>query len=226
MKRQVAVIGLGRFGAALAETLTGIGDDVLAIDRDPEKVEALAGRVAQAVQGDATEESFLRELDVGSLDVGVVAIGTSMEASVLATILLKNLGVPYVIARAETDLHGSILAKIGASQVVYPERQMGSRLAHVLTLKDVQDYIPVMQRYGVARLTAPAYLVGQTLAQAGFGRRETGVVALLILRDNEVIVTPAEAEVIKQGDILITVGSDDRLEELLRATRTGEPVTS
>jgi trk system potassium uptake protein TrkA len=224
MRKQVAVIGLGRFGSGLAETLSNIGYDVLAIDTDLEKVQDIANKVTQAVQGDATDEAFLKGLDVGSLDAAVVAIGTALQSSVLCALLLKNLGVRYLIARAENDAHGSILAKIGADQVVYPERQMGGRLAHVLTLRGALDYIPVLQRYGVAKIAAPTTVVGKTLAQAGFGRKaDWGVIVLLILRHEEAIVTPSDTEVIKTGDVLVTAGQDDKLEGLLNDAKNNTP---
>jgi trk system potassium uptake protein TrkA len=213
MRKQVAVIGLGRFGAGLAETLTEIGYDVLAIDVDLNKVQNIASKVTQAIQGDATEEAFLKGLDLASLDAAVVAIGTALQSSVLCTLLLKNLGVSYIIARAENLPHGQILNKIGADHVVYPEYQMGARLAHVLTLRHAMDYIPVSYRYGVAKINAPASLVGKTISEAGFGRKsDRGVVVLMIQRQDEGIVSPADTEVIKTGDVMITAGQDDKLE--------------
>jgi trk system potassium uptake protein TrkA len=216
MKKQAVVIGLGRFGSSLAETLASTGYDVLAIDNDEDRVRAIASKVTQAVEGDATDESVLKEADIPSLDVGIVAIGSDIQSSVLAAILLKKLGIPYLIARAENDLHGSILEKIGADQVVYPEREMGYQLAHTATLRNVRDYIPILQNYGVAKLNAPPHFVGNSLANLGFGRRgKFGIVALVILRGQDIIITPADTEILHAGDVLITTGSDDRLEELL-----------
>lgn len=220
MRKQVAVIGLGRFGSGLAETLSNIGYDVLAIDKSVDRIQEIANKVTQSVQGDATDETFLKGLDLSSLDAAIVAIGTDLQSSVLCTLLLKNLHVPFLVARAENDAHGSILSKIGADQVVYPERQMGGRLAHVLTVKDALDYIPVLQRYGIAKIMAPASFTGKTLTQAGFGRKSNwGIMVLLIQRHDEVIVTPAETEIIKNGDILITAGHDDKLEGMLNEAK-------
>jgi len=220
MRKQVAVIGLGRFGSSLAGTLTEIGYDVLAIDNDMGKVQDISSKVTQALQGDATDEKFLKGLDLSSMDAAVVAIGTDMQSSVLCTLLLKNLGIAYLIARAENDAHSQILNKIGADYVVHPEGQMGARLAHVLTLRFVQDYIPVSYRYGVAKINAPADLIGQTLGQSGFGRKgEKGIIVLVIHRQEEAIVTPSDTEVLKEGDVLITAGLDDKLETLFREMR-------
>jgi len=215
MKKQVAVIGLGRLGIALAATLYTLGHDVLALDIDEKNVQNIASQATRAVQADATNEMTLRELGIGNFDIAIVTT-SDIESSVLTTILLKRLGVGYIIARAENELHGSILEKIGADKVVYPEREMGTMIAHVLTLGDVIDYIPVATGYGVAKLIAPRSFVGQMLSDLGFGSKGKWKVAvLLILRKQEVTITPSSAEVVKAGDTLVVSGSWDSLEELI-----------
>jgi trk system potassium uptake protein TrkA len=216
MKKQIVVAGLGRFGISIATTLTNIGHDVLALDRNERRVQEIASQITHAVQVDVTNETILKELDIGKFEIAIVAIGTAIESSVLCTILMKKLGVHYVIARANSDLHGSILEKIGADTVVYPEREMGTRVAQEVTLSDVSDYLSVAQGYGVVKLMAPQYLVGKRLSEIGFGpkgRREVAV--LLIQRKKEVIVTPGQGEVIDPEDVLILSGSDDNIEKLL-----------
>ncbi len=216
MKKQIVVIGLGRFGASLATTLASMGHDVLAIDRNGQRVQDISAQITHAVQADATNDTILKELDIGNFDIAIVSIGTAIESSVLSTIQLKNLGVPYVIARANSDLHGSILEKIGADTVVYPEREMGISLAQVVTLSGVSDYMSIAQGYGVSKLRVPKYLTGVTLSDVGFGAKgKFEVAVLLILREAEVLITPAQAEVIKPGDILILAGQDDNIEKLL-----------
>jgi trk system potassium uptake protein TrkA len=216
MKKQIAVIGLGRFGMSLANTLYSMGHDVLAIDLDEKKIHNVASQITHAVQADATNETILKDLGIDGFDIAVVAIGTAVESSVLSTILLKKLGVPYVIARANSELHGSILEKIGANTVVYPEHEMGTRTAQIVTLSYVWDYMSVTKGYGIAKLSAPDYLEGQSLSDVGFGPRgKWGVAVLLIQRAEEVIVTPGQGEVIRPYDALIVAGSDDKLERLL-----------
>ena len=129
MKKQIVVIGLGQFGVSLAATLADIGHDVLALDRSEKEVQSVASQVTHAVQADTTSEAVLKELGVGNFDIGVVGIGARIENSILTTILLKKLGVPYVIARADSELHGSVLEKVGADRVVYAESEMGVRVA-------------------------------------------------------------------------------------------------
>jgi trk system potassium uptake protein TrkA len=220
MKRQVLIIGLGRFGISLATTLFSMGHDVLAVDEDEKKVQNISSRITHAVQADATDEAVLRELGVSNFDVAIVTIGEAIQNSVLCTILLKKLGVPYVIARAENDLHGTILDKIGADKVVYPEREMGIRVAHSLILTDVQDYIPVAPSYGVSKLAISSYFIGKSLSDIGLGRGgRWGLAVLLIQRGKEVIVTPDRAEIVRQGDVLIAAGSDERLEQFMAETK-------
>jgi len=220
MKRQVLIIGLGRFGISLATTLFRMGHDVMAVDEDEKKVQNLSTQITHAVQADCTDEAVLRELGVGNFDVAIVTMGEAIQNSVLCAILLKKLGVRYVIARAENDLHGTILDKIGVDKVVYPEREMGIRVAHSLILTDVQDYIPVAPSYGVSKLATSPYFVGKSLSDIGLGRGgRWGLAVLLIQRGKEVVVTPDRAEIVRQGDVLILAGSDEKLEQFMAETK-------
>ena len=220
MKKQVAVIGMGRFGTSVASTLCAMGHDVLALDRSESKIQSVAQQVTHTVQADATNETVLTELGLSNFEVAIVAIGTDIKSSVLSTILLKKIGIPYVIARANDDLHGSILEKIGADAVTYPEREMGIRIARGVTLLAVSDYMSISEGYGIARLTAPEYLVGEKLSDLGFGYKgkwETAV--LLIQRADEIIVTPTPGTKIESGDMLVLAGNNEKLEKLLTEAR-------
>ncbi len=217
MKKQIVVIGLGRFGISIAKTLHGVGHDVLALDANDKAVQKISSEITHSIQADGTNEVVLRELGVSNFDIAIVAIGSAVEASVLCTILLKKLGVPYVIARADNDLHGSILERIGADKVVYPEQEMGTRVAHVVTLTDVSLFMPLIAGYGVAKLTAPVYLVGKQITDVGFGPKgKYEVAVLLIQREKEIIVTPSLQEIIREKDVLVTAGNSDNLEKLLQ----------
>ncbi len=216
MKKQIVVMGLGRFGVSVATTLHNLGHDVLALDSDEKNVMLVANQITRAVQADATNEAVLRDLGVQDYDVAVVSMGVSIEASVLSTILVKKLGVRHIIARANNELHGNILEKIGADIVVYPEREMGIRAAHSVTIRNATDYMPVSARFGVAKLQSLPYLVGKKLSDAGFGPKGKWEIAVLVLqRQNEVTITPDLGEIIRNGDVLIVSGQDDRLEKLL-----------
>jgi trk system potassium uptake protein TrkA len=224
VKKQIVVVGLGRFGISIAKTLYAIGHDVLAIDTDEKTVQNVSSEITHAIQADATNETVLRELGIGNFDIAIVSIGAAVESSVLSTILLKKLGVPYVIARADNELHGSILEKIGADKVVYPEQEMGARVAQVVTLTEVDYYMPLVPGYGVARMEAPPYLVGEKLTDLGFGPKGKWEVAVvLIQREKEIIVTPSQQEIIRDKDVLVVAGNNDNLEKLLQvAKKTSE----
>jgi trk system potassium uptake protein TrkA len=150
-------------------------------------------------------------------------MGSDIKSNVLTTILLKKLGVPYVIARANDELHGSILEKIGADTVVYLEREMGTRLAQGITLSHVSDYMAVARGYGIARMKVPPNIVGQKLSELGFGPKGKWEVAVLILqREKEIMVNPSLKEVIEPDDILIVAGNHDKLEKLLFEVDNGK----
>jgi len=216
MKKQVIVIGLGRFGTSVARTLFGIGHDVLALDIDEKKVQSAVNYLTNAVQADATDEEALRGLGIANFDTAIVAMGSAVQSSVMATLLLKKLRVPYVISRAQNELHGSILEKIGADRVIYPEQEMGARLAHGLTLANVLRYIELTANYGVSKVTTPEFFVGKTLSDLGLGRGgKWGIGVLLIQREKEIISTPSSSEIVRKGDVMILAGQDDQLEQLL-----------
>jgi trk system potassium uptake protein TrkA len=216
MKKQVAILGLGRFGVSLANTLLSMGYDVLAMDVDEKKVQAISTSITRAVQADGTDEAVLKELGVDKFDVAIVAMGSDIENSVLSTILLRKLGVRYVVARADNDLHGNILDKIGADKVVYPEREMGTRIAHGLMLTQVLDYMPVAPSYGVAKVSPPNSFIGRTLSELGLGREgRWGIAVLMIQREREIIVTPDRMEVVRAEDTLILSGNDLKIEQML-----------
>lgn len=224
MRKQVAVIGLGRFGTSVALTLHDAGHEVLAIDKDENCVQAISSRVTHAVQADGTNEAVLTELGIGEFQTAVVAMGSAIESSVLCTILLRKLGVAYVIARADHDLHGSILERIGANRVVYPEHEMGRRVAHGVELPGVQDYMPLAKGYGISKLMAHKYLVGSTLVQLGFGPSGKAEIAvLLIQRGEDVLIAPDMGEKVEVGDVLVLSGRDDALERQLSEVRKQHP---
>jgi trk system potassium uptake protein TrkA len=220
MRKQVVVIGMGRFGASVAATLSNLGHEVLALDAREERVSRIASRVTRAIQADTTNESVLKELGVANFDVGIIAIGYDPLSSILSTALLKKLGVRYIVARARDELHGEILSRVGANMVVSPEIEMGARIAPSTTFAEILDHIALTDTYGVTKLAVPSYCVGMALSQLGFGRLgKTGHTVLLIQRLKEIIVIPDRSEVVRGGDILIVAGSDDTLEQLLDDAR-------
>ncbi|MDD5094356.1 MAG: TrkA family potassium uptake protein [Dehalococcoidia bacterium] len=223
MKRQVVVIGLGRFGSYLAEVLFNMGHEVLALDKEERHVQAVSSHITHAIQADTTDEVILRKLGVGNFKIGIVAIGSDIQSNILSTLLLKKLGIRHVIARAENELHGSILEKIGADRVIYIEREKAARVAHEIILPDVVDYMPVSPGYGIARLGEALHFANKSLGDLGLGRKgRRGIAVLLIKRGKEVIIAPDSSEVIKANDVLIISGEDDAMEALLTEVKSLE----
>lgn len=217
MRKQVVVIGLGRFGSTVARNLRLLDHQVLALDRDNRAVQEVAPYVTEAVQADATEEATLRDLGVANFDVAVVAIGSDISTSLMTTVLLKQMGVPFVVARAQSELHGNLLEKVGANKVVSPERETGTRLAHSLTYPAMVDYLDVARDFGISKITPPDAFVGKTLEELGLAarRQQDGVSVLLIRRgNNQVVVTPDRFEKVLRGDVLVLAGRDEALDRL------------
>ena len=212
MKYSVLVIGLGRFGTSAARELMRLGHDVLAVDRDEQPVNDIAPVVTQALQADASDVDALKAIGAGEFDHAIVAISSATEASIFATLALKQLGVRNVVAKAGTALHGTILERVGADRVVYPEREMGVRVANIFAYPNVIDYIDTAPGFGITMLRPPAGSIGKTLTELDLGRRQLSPVALR--RGDRVTVNPASSEIIQDGDLLILVGRDAGLEQL------------
>jgi trk system potassium uptake protein len=213
MKRQIAVLGLGRFGQAVALELTALGHDVLAVDRDEKVVQSIADEVTHAVQADITDLEALEALGLADFDTAIVAVSESLEASIMATVLLRRLGVHRIIAKAAHDLHGSILDQVGAMRVVYPERETGFRVAHSFHAPGVQDYLDVAPGYGIARVAVAPSWVGKTIGELDLpGSCRLSVLA--VTRAGSVILTPSPDETLQPGDSLIVAGLDEDLEHL------------
>jgi trk system potassium uptake protein len=213
VKRQVAVLGLGRFGLAVAGELTRLGHEVLAVDSGERVVQEAVGEVTHAVQADITDEDALRELGLGDFDAAIIAVSSNLEASILATVLVQRLGVKRIVAKAANPLHGSILQRVGATRVVYPERETGVRVAHSFAAPGVRDYLDVAPGYGIARLPGADALVGRSLGEADL-RRAYAVTVVALHRRGEVTLNPHPSEVLRAGDELIVAGRDEDLERL------------
>jgi trk system potassium uptake protein TrkA len=213
VRHQVLVIGLGRFGTAVALELSELGHEVLALDRSEDAVNEIAPKVTHAVQVDATDEDALRAVGAGDFRFAVVAISSAAEASIFATMALHDLGVGTIIAKASDALHGEILRRVGATRVVYPEREAGSRVAHLFAVPQVIDYLDVGPRYGIQKLRPPEGWIGRTIGQLDLpGRLKLTPIALR--RAKDVTVNPHDLEVIREGDELILIGLDEKLEHL------------
>ena len=222
MSRQVAVIGLGRFGSSIARTLYQAGHDVLAIDQDERASRELVGQVTYSVQGDATEESVLRELGMANFEVAIIAIGADMRSSLLSTVLIKSMGVRYVLARGFNQVHANALRKVGADKVIQVEQEAGERLAHMVTYPDeiqesIQDYMELTSQYGISRLSPPQHLHGLSFREAGLAgaREKYGAAVLAVRRGRDLVLTPDPEDTIQSGDVLVIACRDEILAQLI-----------
>lgn len=204
-RRQFAVLGLGRFGASVALHLSQMGHEVLAVDSDEALVHAISPHVTQAVQADATDEAALKELDVGSFDAAVVAIGTNIRDSILITVLCKEAGVPLVVAKAVDELHAKVLRKVGADRVVFPERDMGQRVAKSLDAPNIIDLIELSGDYRIAELLTPEKWCGRTLMDVNV-RRNYGLSVVGIRRGGAFLASPGAEMKLQADDILLVLG--------------------
>ncbi len=205
--QRVTVIGLGRFGTSVAREASELGYEVMAIDLDERRVQVASEYVTLAAQGDGPDQELLEQLNVPQSDVVVVAQGENLEASVLSTLLLKKLRVPWVVSKAKTSLHGELLHRVGADRVVFPEIDAGVRLAHSLGVRHIQDYINLSGTAGIAKIEAPANLVGHTI-ESLIKDKEGKINVLLIKRGNQIITVPHFGEEIRARDELVIVGAD------------------
>ncbi len=218
VKQSIAVIGLGRFGSAVARTLVEMGQDVIGIDASESNVQKMAEVLQAVVQLDATDERALRVAGIKDVDVAVISIGENIEASLLVVMLVRELGVKRIIAKAVTSLHGRILQKIGVERVVFPEREMGARLAHSLVVPNVIDYIELSRDFSIIDMPAPGDFVGKSLKELQL-RNRFGLMLIAIKRKSAAgvettNVAPAADDVILAGDVLSLLGSNERLAQL------------
>ena len=204
----VAIIGLGRFGTSLALTLMDYGYTVLGIDRDPGLVQDISDRITHAAALDATDEDALREVEIAAFDTVVVAIGSNFESNLMATVALKHLGIPHIISKALSGRQREILLRVGAHRVVQPEQDAGRRLAEELIAPSMLERLPLGPAHGVAELYAPASMAGKSLAEMRL-RERRGVTVLVVKRNEELLVSPDGGTVLRRGDLLVVLGSNE-----------------
>lgn len=205
---QIAVLGMGRFGSALARALAGQGHEVLAIDLHDIDVQRIAPDVSKAAIADITDERALRGLNVHEMDVAVVATAV-LDASVLATMNLQALGVPLIYAKASSERHATILRRVGAQRVVEPEKEGGERFAHLIRVAGATNYISLTPQYGIGLYSPPGRLAGRPVEAVESD--DTTRRLLMIVRGDEVKLNPALNEIVEAEDILVFAGTDEDL---------------
>lgn len=212
-KKQFVVIGLGRFGTSVANTLYSLGNEVLAIDSNEDIVQSISDSVTHSVQLDATDENSLKALGIRNFDVAVITIGSNIQASTMVTLIVKELGVKYIIAKANSELHAKVLYKIGADRVVLPERDMGVRVAHNLVSSNILDYIELSRNYSIAEIAIPKKWYNKTLNELSI-RANYGINVVALKRGEEINVSPVAEDIVEEGDILVAIGSEEDLSKV------------
>jgi trk system potassium uptake protein TrkA len=207
MKKEFAVIGLGRFGGSICRALSEEGLEVMAIDTDEDKVNEFANVASHAVVGDTTDETVLKSLGIRNFDHVIVAIGDNIQASILTTLILKELGVKDITVKATNDYHEKVLSKIGADRIVHPERDMGRRIAHKIISNNVLDYLELSDEHSIVEIVANERLHGNSIIDLDI-RAKYGINIVAMKRNKDIIVSPQANEIIKKNDILIVIGAD------------------
>lgn len=212
--KQIAILGLGRFGRALARTLVEMGHDVMGVDANEAVVEKMAPVLTNCVQADVMDEQTLLSLGVTNFDIVVVGIGNSdMQASIFTTLMLKEMGVEHVVCKVSSNRHARILLKLGADRVVYPERDMGMRFAHSIAQSDVLEFIELSEEYSMMEINAPKYLIGKSLKESDV-RSKYNINIVAIKRGKKIMVNPSPDAVLEQGDVLLAIGETQALTKL------------
>ncbi|MCM3178433.1 TrkA family potassium uptake protein [Cytobacillus horneckiae] len=207
MKKDFAVIGLGRFGGSICRELAEQGLEVMAIDTNEARVNEFSIIASHAVVGDTTDESVVKGLGLRNFDHVIVAIGDDIQASILTTLILKENGVDKVTVKAQNDYHEKVLKKIGADVVVHPERDMGRRIAHKLASNNVLDYLELSDEHSIVEIVANERVGGHSIIDLDI-RAKYGVNIVAIKRREQILVSPQANEIIQYKDILIVIGAD------------------
>lgn len=213
MAKSYAIIGMGRFGSSVAKTLFEQGHDVMAIDASEERIQEHMQHVTYAVQADSTDEQALKELGIRNVDVVVVAIGEDIQASILTTLVVKEMGVKKIVVKAQNERHGKVLYKVGADRVIFPERDMGHRVAMNLISPNILDFIELAEDYSVAEIVVPEWMIGKNIIELNI-RAKFGVNVVAIKGNAGINIAPNAKDVIQKEDLLVIIGHNKDLKKL------------
>lgn len=211
--RNVLVLGLGRFGSALARKLFEKGVEVMAVDRDYTKVQKLADQVTYAAQADMTDEETMRELGINNFDIAVIATGSNIEASIEATLLCKDAGIATVIAKATNITHERILQKIGADKIIFPELESGERLARVISGSNLLEFIEFSSEFSLAEIRVHEAWVGKNLMELDF-RKEYNLNVVAFERDGKTLINPNPTTLIEKNDLIVLIGKIEDVDKI------------
>lgn len=212
---QFAVIGLGRFGSSVAKQIAELGHEVLGVDKNLQVVDDMNQCLTHTVVADTTDEEALRSIGIRNMDCVVVAIGDDIQASILTSIILKDLGIKKVVAKALSPLHGKVLKRIGVDRVIYPERDMGVRVANQLVSPNLLDYIELSRNYTIAEISATKKIAGHTLMHLDT-RARYGCTIVAINKKDDVVIAPTAEDILEQGDIMVVIGTNEQIDRFER----------
>jgi len=217
--RRICIIGLGNFGFHVATTLYDLGHEVVAIDMDQEKVQRVHGHCSYAMVGDAANKDFLKQQGVDEMDAAVVSTGERSHLSTLITLYLKELKVPQILVKAISEDHGRILERVGADEVIYPEKDMAIKTARSIASPNVLEFIPLLEDYSINESAPPRAFIGKTLAQLNL-RNKFGITVIAIkdVLTDEVNVNPAPDRVIRDSDLLVLLGRTTDIDRACKDT--------
>lgn len=211
-KKQYAVLGLGKFGYSVAITLENMGCDVIVVDNSAEKIQNIADSVSFAIRADIGESNVIKSLGARNLDGAIIGVSENMEASIMATIVAKEVGIPYVIAKAQNELHGKILRKVGADSIIFPEKEMGSRIAKGLVSTHFADLIELSADYSLVEIEVPQKWIGKSLLELNV-RQKHNINVIGLIQDDEVEVSLNPHDPLPSQGLIIVVGSNKALQK-------------
>lgn len=211
--KQYIVIGCGRFGTSVATTMNLLGHQVMAIDKSEEIIQQIADKVTHAAIVDVTDENALRSIGLGNFDTAIISIGSDIRSSIMATLMAKEMGVAQIVCKAKDELQAKVLYKIGADRVVFPERDMGVRVAHSLVSDNILDHIELDPEYSIVEIVVPSNWVGKTLIELDL-RAKYEISVLAIKNGKEINVTPPPDEKLKSGSILVVIGQSSSISKI------------
>jgi len=211
--KSFAILGLGKFGQSVAETLHNMGHYVLVVDNCEESINHISANITHAILGDVTDEALIKSLDLKNFDAAIVAIGDNIQSSILSTLLLKEAGVKYILAKAQNELHATVLKKIGANKVILPEKDIGIRVAYSLVTPNVLDLIELSPEYSIVEMTVPENWAGKSLKDSKI-RNKYGINIIAVKNGNSLIVAPSADYVIKNDDTLVIIGSNSDISKI------------
>ncbi len=215
------VFGLGKFGKSVAQTLADNGKEVLAIDMNEDVIQDVSDFVTHAVQADVTDADALKALGVGNFDVAVIAISNNLQASIMSTILAKEMGVPFILAKAQNDIHKRVLEKVGADKVIFPEREIGVRIANNLISENFVDYIELSEDYSIVETSVLEEWAGKSLKDVNM-RVNYGINVMAIRKGDSISITPGPDLILQSTDVLVVIGSNADLRKINVANRKQE----